>query len=480
MYENFADRYPLPPMTPIQPEQKTYYQFPPERLFAGAAVTGTYNMLGTEVSQGHEYTSWRDECLAHHLTCTVTCGLSKMPTTRISGPDAKAFLKRALVNKMDKFPINTSKHATMVTEQGLVTSDGVIFRLGEDLYEIANCSPYLDYMFFTKGQGLDITTQDMTNTKTVYQLQGPKSLQIVEEALGQDCHDLAFNHIKQTTWNGIEVLVIRFGMGAILGYEVHCYQAECAEMGAAIFEAGRKYGIRRLGWVAYSSSHCPGGSMQVAISANGALGTDEGFVNWMAACQGLDPVMVQFYLRLPSIGSLTEDEYPETLVTPFEMGLGGVVDFDNPDLPGREALLAYKADPKRKMVTLKWNVDDLVDIYRSAFTPGDEEPYEQFDNPRWTYFVNGNNAVEFNRVLDMDGNKIGFSGGRTTDVFNRAMVSFAIMDIAQCEIGNEVQVLWGQPFSRQKLVRAEVVETPFNKHLSNKTFDVESIPRLGE
>ena len=78
-------------------------------------------------------------------------------------------------------------------------------------------------------------------------------------------------------------------------------------------------------------------------------------------------------------------------------------------------------------------------------------------------------------VLDLEGNKIGFSGGRMMDWWNKAMISMAVMDVEFCEDGTEVQVLWGEPGTHQKLIRATVAPVPFNTHLENRSTDVSKL-----
>ena len=62
--------------------------------------------------------------------------------------------------------------------------------------------------------------------------------------------------------------------------------------------------------------------------------------------------------------------------------------FDH-DFVGRAALEAEVANPKRTIATLRWNPDDVVDIYASLLQPGEE--YKTIDlptSPPWTEGMN--------------------------------------------------------------------------------------------
>ena len=66
------------------------------------------------------------------------------------------------------------------------------------------------------------------------------------------------------------------------------------------------------------------------------------------------------------------------LRTPVEVGWQRAVKFDH-DFIGRAALEAEVANPRRTVATLRWNPDDVVDIYASLLQPGEE--YKTIDLP---------------------------------------------------------------------------------------------------
>ena len=56
--------------------------------------------------------------------------------------------------------------------------------------------------------------------------------------------------------------------------------------------------------------------------------------------------------------------------SPFELGWGKMVKFDH-DFIGRAALEKEAVAPRRKMVTLVWNPEDVVDVYASQYREGE-------------------------------------------------------------------------------------------------------------
>jgi hypothetical protein len=81
--------------------------------------------------------------------------------------------------------------------------------------------------------------------------------------------------------------------------------------------------------------------------------------------------------------------------------------FDH-DFLGRAALEAEVANPKRTVVTLRWNPDDVIDTWASLFRSG--EPYKTFDLP---YAPDVWPQAHADHIVK-DGHRIGISSGTST------------------------------------------------------------------
>lgn len=418
------------------------------------------------------FTGWRDESLAWHYSCIIHAGLNPTPATRIAGPDAKEFVKRAFVNKIEKFPVGSSKHGIMCTADGNVAAQGVLMRTGENEYEASWVSPWIDYVRSTMPE-LDVTLEDVGSETFVFQIQGPRSLEMVEDACREDLHDIEFCRYRTATIGGVEVRIFRFGMAGVLGYEVQGPTTKAHEVYLALIEAGKPYGLRRMGSLSYDLNHTPGGNVQIVTHFFSSADTIPEFRRFMANAYGVDGEMT---INLAMDGSLCES-IEERLANPIEIGLEKIVDFDNPSFIGHDALVAYRERAvKRQLVTLRWNPEDICDVYASQFRPG--EPYFQMDSPCES--EDRGPIVSMDKLLTPEGACVGFSAGRTMLTFERAMISLAIVNERYAAQGTELEVLWGNVGSRQKKIRATVDRFPFNTHLDNRTFDVEAIPHYAD
>lgn len=468
MKEKFINQYPINvdfdfAHTTSLKHHPSVFPIWPESLFLQSnwPVEGAFMEL--------EFTGWRDESLAKHNTCAVSNSLSPAPPVHIiKGPEALKFFSEHLVNSFAKFQIGTGKHAIMCNDDGNIIMQGVLYRLGEEEFE-ANTLMTLPYVVETCGKKYDMTLEDVTSNRFLLQTSGLRTLELIEELTGDDFHDLKFCHFRMSTIDGMPVRIYRFGMSGCLGYEISGDVQYASEVYRRVIEVGNKYGIRRMGGRAYIMNHTPGGFLQYGNHYQNALMDDKNYVDAMTKKNG------QCEIGLPVIGSF-DGSHKELFANPIEYGCVNVVKFDH-DFPGRAALEKIAANPRKKMVTLEWNEEDLAVVYASQFR--DEDAYQPMDYPVDKHFT-GSMGLSADKVLDESGKMIGVSTHRTYDVFYHKMLSLCAIDLAYSEIGTEVTIVWGNPEFRQKKIRAKVSRFPYNNHYDNRTFDTNTIPRLNK
>ena len=416
-----------------------------------------------------EYTGWQDEVMSYKESCYISHSLNPMPTFRVKGRDAVKFLSRVLVNDLERWPVGTGKHAIMCNEQGLDMGDGVMLRLAEDefvSYEMG-CN-YIGYAFETGEWGAsgDTVGELLTGTVFLYQIAGPRSLELLEAATGDDLHDIGFMHHRLSTVAGKEVRVVRVGMAGTLAYELHGKAEDGLTVYNAVLEAGQAFGLRRLGFRGYLMNHTEDGFPQAFMHFPHPWVEQKDVIDWQwsvgeksrhgRACRG-------------SMG----DDLSLRYRNPVELGWANRIAF-NHDFVGRAMLEKEVANPRRKMVTLVWNPEDILEVVASKFQPG--EPYASIDRPNHMIEAGLQLCYHADQVLDGNGTFVGVSSGRVYSAYYRAMLSLCSIDVACGDLGNEVVVVWGEPGHRQKYIRATVSRFPYLNENRNETVDVTSIP----
>jgi len=445
-----------------------YVPYVPEERGVYACYTTSPHEMGV---QPIEYTGWRDETVSWHQSCYIHSGLNPHNTFRIKGPEALKLLVNNCVNSFADFPIGQGKHGIACNEDGLVMADGVIVRQGEDEFSLHELS-YLAYVL--ERDDYDAVYENRTTKEFNFQLAGPRSLEVVEAATEEDFHDLEFMCSRECTIAGKEVWILRMGMAGTLGYEVHGVNEDAIPVYRALVEAGQPFGIRRLGLRAYIMTHFEGGFPQWSLDFPYPWAEGGEYLQFLTknGFPGEGPGGAFFGNRYALFTGSMGPDIKLRYRNPVELGWERMIKFDH-DFVGRKALEREVASPRRRMVTLAWNKDDILDVFRSQFEPG--ETYKPMDEPEDFQFI-GKYEYHADQVLN-DGKLVGISTGRMNTYYYREMISLCSIDAESSALGTEVVVLWGEPGTRQKEIRAIVSRFPYMNEERNEDVDVSRVPR---
>lgn len=432
----------------------------------GAVFRGAYatiNLFGMEMPL--EYSGARDEYLACRETAWLGIALNSSPVYDIDGADAAKFLNQVCVNRdFGAMLPNTSKHALMCNEKGNMIADGVIMYKGDGVYRTYWLAPAISY--FVEKSELDVKGT-YRQDEYFFQIDGPKSLEILEKATQTDLHDIMFAKNKKVKICGTDMVVHRLGMSGALAYEMHGDVKDAEVAYAKLREVTEEFGGKPLGFRNYIIlNHTPAGyPNQFQHFCYDLYGGDPDFAQWAK-----EHCVPQF-----GTGSARADQSMYH-VTPYDIGWGYLVNFDH-EFTGKVALAEVKKNPPKKMVTLEWNTEDVGDIFMSQFRGQDVTPYEPIEAIHDSYNGSNSGLLRGSYVFTEDDKKIGLAVGRTYAFYERRMISLAFIDKEYAVEGKELKVLWGCPEYPQKEIRATVAQFPYYQgEYRNETFDTEKIP----
>lgn len=416
-----------------------------------------------------EITGPRNETLAARETAWLGVSLCGSPVFEIWGPDAIKFLNYHCVNRdWSKLKPGASRHAIMCNEKGNMIADGVAYITEEGHYRTYWLAPMIAY--YAENTDMDIQYKDVSDEEYFFQIDGPKSLEIMEKACQCDLHDLKFAHNKVVTCANSPMTIHRLGMSGCLAYEMHGSPEFAEAVYSRICEAGKEFGMVRAGIRSYCMNHS-----QAYVNQNFHFLFDldnsgEGFRQYCNT-HGRE-----FQTRLGSLADMPEKYH----ITPYDADWGSRVNF-NHEFIGKEALLKHKQECRTKVVTLIWDPDDCAQVYASQFRGKGVKPADVIDRHRDT--TDGRRQELFPGMITIAskvyaGDKmIGYAANRTNDYYHREIIAVSFIDKDYAEIGTEVKILWGTPGTPQYWIRAKVAEFPYyNEELRNETFDVEKIP----
>ncbi|WP_127127540.1 glycine cleavage system aminomethyltransferase GcvT [Georgenia sp. SYP-B2076] len=251
--------------------------------------------------------------LAEHAAVRERAGLfdlSHMAQVEVSGPGAAAALDRSLVSRSSTLATGRARYTMMTAEDGGVIDDLIVYRLAETEFLVianaANRTVVLDELT-VRSHLADATEQvhvaDRTEHRALIALQGPVAAGVLSALTDADLGALRYYASVTAEVAGIPVLLARTGYTGEVGFELSVPAESAVPLWRAVLAAGASSGVVACG----------------------------------LACRDT--------LRLEAGMPLYGHELTRR-TTPFEAGLGRVVDLDEAhDFIGRAALAARRDHP---------------------------------------------------------------------------------------------------------------------------------------
>ena len=412
---------------------------------------GAYAYFGSTF-EALEYSDWITESMSWK-TCAYIGDWSPLAKVEVAGPHALRLFSELGVNGFGKFAIGQAKHVAMCNHDGKLAGDGILMRLDENRYKFTGGVVVAWAEFHFLRGAYDATLRHVGPEQFMFQVQGPSALDIVEIVTGESLRDIGFMRFRPVRIGGVEMLALRQGMAGEIGFELQGPIEHGPEVYQNILEAGQRFDIKRLGSRTKMVNHVEACFPTQTIDFFPAFDEPTGeFLPWFeqAAPNLMKPAAASFLSR----GNYPVKTRADLYRSPFELGWGKNIRFDH-DFIGRTALEREAADPRRTIVTLVWNSDDVIDIYASLFRKG-MEPNQYIEMPRDL------GVVWADQVL-MGDSLIGCALSRCYSVYFREMISLCVINIEHATPGTEVTVLWGEEVATQKRVRAIVAPAPYKQ-----------------
>lgn len=421
-----------------------------------------------------EYSGVKTEIDGYRKSAWIGTALMISPIYDVVGPDAVKFLNSICTNDFTALTTKGLRHAVICNEKGQILTDGVCIRVAEDRYRTYWLNPPIDFLL--KKSGMNVTGEDMTGREYFIQIDGEKSLEILEDAFECDLHDIKFATHRKVKMGDKEIEVLRLGMSGNLAYEIHGPMFEFDEVYRKVWASGAKFGAKKLGLHAYNLfNHTEAGFPNINLHYPLPwFESTEDMTAWMYG----NPMSSWYNINRKLVGSVGSD-LESRFMTPYDVGWDFLVKF-NHEFTGRKALEQISKKPDRTVVTLEWNGDDVGKVFATQFKPG-EKACESIASEGETDFVTAMAEQCFvyraDRVLN-NGRDIGVSTGRIMSYHYNSMISLGFIDPACAKVGTELTLVWGTPGTRQMDVRVKVAQYPYNSDfIRNENKNVEEVPR---
>lgn len=374
-----------------------------------------------------EYAGWRAEQHAWHEAVSLSDLSHHMFDTFIEGPDATRLLADVSANNYENFAVGQAKQFVPVTGTGDIVTDGILARTAGQAYVLSGIPAAQNWVRYHGEQGgydVAFSTDPSSAFRGGkdprlfrYQVQGPGARELVEAVFGGPLPPAKFFHSVPVTLDGRNFEALRHNMAGQDGYEFIGPWEHAAFVKDALLTAGEKFGVIRVGALAYASASVESGWVPSPVPAIYTGPELAGYRRWLPlfGIEGQRPLNGSFYS--PDI----EDYY----VSPWELGYGRSISF-NHDFIGRDALLAAKETAPRTKVTL---VLDPADVHSVL---GADHGY---------YLTYARHRVE---LAGGNGELIGLTHQTATLDTAGTILALTLINREHATAGTRVTVTWGE------------------------------------
>lgn len=174
--------------------------------------------------------------------------LSALRRVHVKGPDAFATVDYLLPRNMDVIYTGKSGYSTVLTEDGGVADDVIVYRLGEEHFLIAFGTGETMPALEKAAAGKDVSLEVDDNLHIIA-LQGPIAHTLLDANSPDDIDSLKFFHQIETTVFDKPCIVSRTGFTGERGYEIFASADVVGDLWDAILEAGASQGVKPLSFV---------------------------------------------------------------------------------------------------------------------------------------------------------------------------------------------------------------------------------------
>ena len=251
---------------------------------------------------------------------------------RVAGKDAARLADRILTRDVPKMKVGQVAYTHWCDGEGKVIDDGTLSRLGPDVFRWTAAEPTLRWIR-ENAHGLEATIEDYSDRIAAVALQGPTSRAVLQACTEGDVAALKYFRVMNAKIKGIPVEISRTGYTGDLGYEIWVEAEKATVLWDALMEAGRPFDITPTGMLA----------LDVARIEAGLILLD---VDYSSSKKAL---------------------IPSQKYSPYEIGLGRLVNLDKAPFIGQAALRREaKEGPTRQLVGLDVSWDDVERLYDEA------------------------------------------------------------------------------------------------------------------
>jgi aminomethyltransferase len=274
---------------------------------------------------GYEMPVQYSSIIEEHRTVRRAVGLfdlSHMGELHLSGPEALAFARYAVVSDPGALEPGQAQYSMLCLADGGIIDDLIVYRLADGYMIVCNAANHPSvaaHLESLRANGdFDVLVEDRSDETALIAPQGPRAAELLGRLTDLDLATLANYRSMPGRVAGIDCLVARTGYTGEDGFELFCAARPAPRLWDALIAGGADLGLQPCG-----------------------LGSRD-------------------TLRLEAGMPLYGNELDRS-VNPYEANLGRVVKLEKGEFVGRSALAAVQqTGPRRRLVGLVMRDDAIA------------------------------------------------------------------------------------------------------------------------
>src|SRR5713226_9716885 len=248
--------------------------------------SGYYTVSAYETHHEHEYNAIRN--------AAALIDVSPLFKYLVTGPDAARLVDRLITRDVSKMTVGQVFYTPWCDEYGKVIDDGTVTRVGEETFRWTAADPSLRW-FTDNAIGLDLRIDDVVNA---------------------GIRNLKYFRMTRGMIGGVPVEISRTGYTGDLGFEIWMAWDRAVDVWDVLMDRGRAFDIHPVGMLALDVARVEAGLLLIDVDFNS------------------------------SKKALIETQK----YSPFEMGLGRLVNLDKNRFVGRQALIDERKHGHTKQI----------------------------------------------------------------------------------------------------------------------------------
>ncbi len=289
--------------------------------------SGYYAVSVYETHHEHEYNAIRNAAALIDIT--------PLFKYRVTGRDATKFVDRVIARDIHKVAVGQVIYCCWCDPQGKVIDDGTITRLEENAYRWTAADPSLRW-FRQNALGLDVSIEDISEEVAALALQGPTSGGVLHKVAEADTANLKYFRMTRGKIAGVPVDISRTGYTGDLGFEIWIPWKAALKVWDALMTGGKAFDIHPAGMIALDIARIEAGLLLIEV-------------DYFSSKKAL----------------IESQKY-----SPYEIGLGRMVDLKKDHFVGHSALIEeQKRGVPRALVGLELSWDELEEHYDAIGMP---------------------------------------------------------------------------------------------------------------